>query len=201
MSTSTETVLTLAGTAVAAYHLGASGTLPRARTRLRYRISRAATRGLSRPATHPARWAAEAASYLYASLGLLSALLRDPVRTICLLRQARAVRPAKLPQELKTAATQAAALHVPGKPVQYLRIAFHHPGARPDLSNVTFVHSRNPEDVTRVTLGGDSPGFGPAITPDLRAHLRASRERIETTLRTVRVGPNIRSISIPVERA
>ncbi|MGY1548314.1 hypothetical protein [Streptomyces sp. MN6] len=198
---STETVIAAAGTAVAAYHLGASGVLPSARRRLRNRISRAATRGLSKPATHPARWTAEAASYLYGGLSLLSALIRDPVRTVRVLRQVRAVRPAKLPQELKTAAAQAAALHVPGKPVRYMLVSFHQPGARPDLTNVAFTHSRDGQDVTRVTLGGNSPGFGPAITADLRAQLVASRERVEDSLRTVPVGPNIRTVAIPVERA
>src|SRR5690606_26145608 len=67
---SAEVVIAVAGTAVAAYHLGASGVLPHARRRLRYRFGSAVNSGLRKPTTHPARWTAEAVTYIDAGLSV-----------------------------------------------------------------------------------------------------------------------------------
>lgn len=192
-----ETAVVVGGTAVAAYHLGATGLVPRARRRAGRSIGRAVTRGLSKPPTHPARWAAEAVSYTVTGVVLLCRFLTDPVRTTRFVREVQAVRQAARSPEVRAAVARAAAVHS-DRPVRTMHIRYHHPGARPDLQNVALVHSRDGRDVTYVTLGGNAPGWGEPIDDVRRAQLVAARESLEQALRTVPVGPNIHGIAVKV---
>lgn len=193
------TAFAVVATAVAAYQLGASEAVPRAAVRLRYRTRTAVASALGKPARHPARWAAETASYTALCGSLAYSFIRHPRHSTRLMRQMLLVAPRRHPQELKDAVAEAAALHVPGRPVQHLHITIRHPGAHPDLTNVAFRHSRAPQDFTRLTLGGNPDWFG-GIKPEqgTREQLEASRDRVKAALRSLPIGPDVHVVVIPI---
>ncbi|MFB7763539.1 hypothetical protein [Streptomyces xiamenensis] len=190
-----------AGTAVAvvaAYHLGASGVVPRTRGRLRCAAWTRIDRWLGRPSRHPARWTAEVISHASVILGAARSLTLHPIRTVRLVRQYRHLTPRRLPAELKDAVTEAARLHVPGREVTTARITVYRRERTFALNNVAFRHGRRRDEVTRVTLGGNPVYLGGPADPGIREQLDASRQRVARALAALPLGPDVTVISIPV---
>ncbi|MEV6403985.1 hypothetical protein AB0M58_13705 [Streptomyces bobili] len=185
--------------ALGIYYLGASGLIPETTHRLRVRARRTIARWVLKPAWHPARWAYETVVHALSARGIALAFVFHPRKATACLRQILPLFPWRQPAELKEAVAEAARLHIPGKPVVAARFAFR--DGRCDLTNVTFRHGRAPDDVTRITLGGNPDHYG-GLTPGqgTRTELDASRERVDTALRALPIGPYIRALTVRAVR-
>ncbi|MFF8786950.1 hypothetical protein [Streptomyces sp. NPDC015125] len=199
MSNTPVLICSAIATAVA-YHLGASGIVPRATGRLRSRTRTVLIQWLAKPAWHPARWTVEAVAHVRTASVVVCAFALHPIASTRLMRQVVALAPRHQPDELKNAVAEAARLHVPDQPVTSVRVAIYQPHRTFGLDNVAFRHGRHPEDVTRVTLGGNPISMSGPTDPDIREQLHGSRERVAAALATLPIGPDITAISVPVDR-
>ncbi|MGW0334299.1 hypothetical protein ACWD0J_20930 [Streptomyces sp. NPDC003011] len=185
--------------ALGIYYLGASGLIPETTHRLRVRVRRTLAPWVVKPAWHPARWTYETVVHARSARSIALAFVFHPRKATAYLRQMLPLFPWRQPAELKEAVTEAARLHIPGKPVVAARFAVYQ--GRCDLTNVTFRHGRAPDDVTRITLGGNPDHMG-GLSPGqgTRAELEASRERVDTALRALPIGPYIRVLTVRAVR-
>ncbi|WP_331752694.1 hypothetical protein OG440_38210 (plasmid) [Streptomyces sp. NBC_00637] len=205
MATLTVAVPTLiasaAALAVGSHALGASGLVPRAVGRLRRKVRAGVRSGILKPAWHPARWSAEAAFWSVTSAKFTRAFAVHPRRSVSVVRQYRAIAARRQPRELREAVAETAALHLPGCPVTLVRFPVYQPQGAMGLDNVYFRHGRDPENVTRITLGGNPDWMG-GLAPGQasREQLEASRERVRAALAALPIGPDVRSVMVSVDR-
>jgi hypothetical protein len=188
-----------AALAVGSYTLGASGLVPCITDRLRRRMRAGAKRWILKPAWHPARWSAEAAFRGLAASRVARAFALHPRRSVSVVRQYRTIAPRRQPRELLDAVAEAAELHLPGCPVTLVRFPVYQPQGVMGLDNVYFRHGRAIEDITRITLGGNPDWMG-GLAPGQasREQLEASRERVRAALAALPIGPDVRSVIVPV---
>ena len=194
-----QTLATYTGLAVGSYCLGASGLIPDTTHRQRHRARKTLVRWMLKPAWHPARWTYETARYTLAAWDIALAFTLHPRTATTRLRQWLPLSAHRQPTELKEAVSEAARLHVPGKPVTAVRFTVYQ--SRCDLTNVAVRHGRAPDAVTRITLGGNPDHMG-GLTPGQgsRAELTASRDRVEAALRALPIGPDIRVLTVRVNQ-
>ncbi|MFM9452481.1 hypothetical protein [Streptomyces europaeiscabiei] len=193
-------IASAAALAVGSHTLGASGLVPRAAGRLRRRLRSGVSRGILKPAWHPARWTAETAFWSVTSAKFARGFALHPRRSVSVVQQHRAIAARRQPRELQEAVAETAALHLPGCPVTLVRFPVYQPQGAIGLDNVYFRHGRDLDDVTRVTLGGNPHWMG-GLAPGQagREQLEASRERVRAALAALPIGPDVRSVMVPVD--